>query len=126
MSLFEHVGGWITSTDDPALQRLFATAAHRHAWHAELWQHRTPTIPGAEEISPDTGIGRALDGREGDDARAGAYADALAEMLTGLRALRERIDDDLDPATVRVIDLVASDAQAAAAALRVHLVSDTT
>ena len=32
----------VTTTAPGELQRLFAEACHRHAWHAELWELCTP------------------------------------------------------------------------------------
>lgn len=111
VSLFEHLGGWVATTDDPALQRLFAVAAHRHAWHGELWRERTPAIPVAAIAVDVAAISEAGD----DTDRWTAYATALGVMITDLLALRDHVDPELDPATVRVIDLVVADARALAA-----------
>jgi hypothetical protein len=109
-SLFEHLGAWVATTDDPALQRLFAVGAHRHAWHAELWRERTPVIPVTAIAADVAAISEAGD----DTDRWAAYATALGVMISELDALRHHVDTDLDPSTARVIDLVVADARALA------------
>ena len=104
--LFRTLGAWVADEPDPSRQRWFATAAHRHAWHAELWRERRPRIPveaGAGESSASAG--------EPDD-RGAWYRSQLASILDELTALRDRIDATLDPSTCRVIDLVTNDVQA--------------
>jgi len=100
--LFETLGRWVVSTDDPALQQLIAEACHRHAWHAELWAARTPTVPIDE---PEIASRPALD----DADRAGSYRTVLAEMQSDLDAVAARVDRRLDPSTSRVVDLVSAD-----------------
>jgi hypothetical protein len=100
--LFEIVGRWVASTDDPELQRTFAIASHRHAWHAELWADRLPSIPSDTE-PPRFPIDLA-----GDD-HAAAYRAALVELIAQLGEVDDRIDAELDPSTARTIALVTSD-----------------
>ena len=47
LDLFEQLGALVTADATPAgdEQQLFAKACHQHAWHAELWLQRAPTIP---------------------------------------------------------------------------------
>ena len=106
LALFEQLGTWVTTTADPALQRLFATAAHRHAWHAQLWADRSPTIPVPPVVAEVATIVEAGD----DTDRWAAYATSLGTLLVELGALRGRIDPELDPGTARVIELVGADA----------------
>jgi hypothetical protein len=40
--LFEAVGGWVTSTADPALKLVFARQSRRFGWHAELLEPIRP------------------------------------------------------------------------------------
>jgi hypothetical protein len=106
LALFEHLGTWVATTAHPPLQRLFATAAHRHAWHAQLWADRSPLIPVPPLVVDIAAIVEA-----GDDAdRWTAYATALGTLIVELGALRDRIDPELDPGTARVIELVGADA----------------
>lgn len=105
-SLFEHLGAWVASTSQPALQRLFATAAHRHAWHADLWAGRSPTIPVVAVAADVAAIAEAGD----DTDRWTAYVTALGMLIVDLEHVRHRIDPDLDPSTTRVLDLVLTDA----------------
>ena len=106
LELFAVLGGWVASTDAPALQRLFAEACHRHAWHAELWRQRTPTIPGAA-VAAQPGV---LQDAPNDDSGRGAwYRAALGEIAAELAALGARVDVALDPSTARTLDLVGRD-----------------
>jgi len=106
LALFQHLGTWVATTTDPALQRLFATAAHRHAWHAQLWADRSPTIRVPHVVVDVAAIVEAGD----DTDRWTAYATSLGTLIVDLGALRDRIDPDLDPSTARVIELVGADA----------------
>jgi hypothetical protein len=116
-SLFEHLGGWVASTSQPALQRLFGAAAHRHAWHAELWARRSPTVPVAALAADVAAISEAGD----DTDRWTAYVTALGLLIVDLEELRQRVDPDLDPSTIRVLDLVLADAHQLAHALTTTL-----
>lgn len=113
MSLFERLGGWVASTGHPALQRLFATAAHRHAWHAGLWAGRSPTVPVVAVIDDVAAVADAHD----DADRWAAYVTSLGQLIADLDGLRGRVDPDLDPGTARVIGLVLRDARELADAL---------
>ena len=106
LELFEQLGGWITDTADPELQRLFTEAAHRHAWHADLWAQRTPVITAvAVDASVVTRTAAAIEPAD----RARAYADALDDLTIELGALLTRVDVLLDPSTARTIELVQND-----------------
>lgn len=101
LDLFEQLGATITSL--PAdRQRIHAEAAHRHAWHAELWADRLPAIPDVD-LDATTAMHRT-DGDLLDD-----YPALLAAMETELDGWIERIDADLDPSTRRAISLVLAD-----------------
>lgn len=101
---FVLLGQRVRDAPDPKLQRLFATAAQRHAWHAELWAHRRPAIPHDATHAPPPPALIAV----GDDLVAD-YRDHLALQRTWLERLRSDIDGELDPATERVITLVDAD-----------------
>jgi hypothetical protein len=105
--LFERCGAWVATSEHPGLQQLLATATHRHAWHAELWSRRRPTIPVDDPpaASPDEQHVEL----DGDAARAAAYANELESMLTALDRIRAASDPTLDPATHRTLDLVTTD-----------------
>jgi hypothetical protein len=100
--LFERLGAWVADEPDPMLQRWFALAAHRHAWHGDLWDGRRPAIPvDAPRIEQPT---------DDDPAdRADWYRTELAAMRSDLTALEHRVDPVLDPSTRRVLDLVLAD-----------------
>ncbi len=106
LDLFEALGRWVVDTDDPSLQQLFAEAGHRHAWHADLWQQRSPAIP---PVEPDLLTHAFRTAIPDDDDRAGTYRRHLDRLLDRLDDLDDRTDPVLDPATHRVIRLVAAD-----------------
>jgi hypothetical protein len=106
LDLFAQLGAWVSTTSPGELQRLFAEACHRHAWHAELWEQRTPAIPGARTASTPPADQSEVDG---DDARRDRYRAELSTLEDELRALRARIDPALDASTARTIDLVGRD-----------------
>jgi hypothetical protein len=107
-ALFEVLGGWVADESDPQVQQWFAVATHRHAWHAELWSCRRPTIPAdARADSPE------LPPATGD--RASWYRDRLAEVGREIAAVSARVDPTLDPSTARVVQLVTADLAALAA-----------
>ncbi len=107
LDLFETLGAWIADTDEPALQRLFVEASHRHAWHAEVWLARTPAIP-TVDVEALTGAHRA--GREDPPPdRRVWYRTRVDEQLARLESLDARVDPVLDPATRRAIRLVSAD-----------------
>ena len=101
---FELLGQRVRAEPDPALQRLFATAAQRHAWHAELWASRRPAIPHDMVHTLPPPVAPAIE----DDLPA-AYREHLVAERAKLARLRADVDRDLDPSTVRVIDLVDAD-----------------
>jgi hypothetical protein len=109
LELFERLGGWVTTTESGELQRLFAEACHRHAWHAELWSARLPAIPtlATEPNAPDAELTGAAD--DSDDDRRALYRAALEALDRDLRSLHGRVDPVLDPSTARTIDLVGRD-----------------
>ncbi len=108
LDLFERVGSWVTTTDDGALQRLFAQACHQHAWHAELWAQRCPTIP-AIDLEPATASYRPPIHPIADSERLAQYRRSLADLLVDLAALKSHVDQNLDPNTTRTINLVSRD-----------------
>ena len=105
LDLFRELGAWVT-TAGVEHQRWFATACHRHAWHAELWAHRSPAIP---PVDLDAAVADASRTRLPDDPDATAYRSLLDSMLAELDELSPRVDDDLDPGTRRVLTLVRRD-----------------
>lgn len=110
---FVVLGRHVATEPDPALQRTLAAAAHRHAWHAELWAQRRPAIPhDAVHPLPEPATVDAA----GD--LVGTYRSHLAAQRALLSELRGRTDRELDPATRRVVDLVDADLADLAARLR--------
>jgi hypothetical protein len=106
IDLFEQLGGWVVDTTDHELQRLFALASHLHAWHAELWAQRAPAIP---PVELDTSVAHPPPTAVAPADRAAVYGAVLDRLLVDLRRLRDRLDELLDPSTIRTITLVIAD-----------------
>ena len=104
--LFETLGGWVVSTEDPATQQRFARAAHRHAWHAELWAARRPTVP---LVAAEFGDGTVDAIADASDSRLPWYLGHISDLRSDLAALAARVDPVLDPSTARVIALIDAD-----------------
>jgi hypothetical protein len=118
LQLFTLLGASVASTSPGELQRLFAEACHRHAWHAELWEARIPAIPAATISGQGERLGHHPQPlSDGDDARRNRYRGELSTMEEALRALRARTEPALDPNTARTIDLVGRDVVEIAARL---------
>lgn len=101
LDLFEQLGATFTSL--PAdRQRVHAEAAHRHAWHAELWASRTPAIPGVD-------LDEMTAARRTDADLLAEYSTLLADMVAELDEWAARIDIELDPSTMRTITLARTD-----------------
>jgi hypothetical protein len=109
LDLFERLGAWVTTTEDGVLQRLFATACHRHAWQAEVWLDRAPTIPVVDVDAATATWRRPLPDPSDAGGRAAAYADALAKLGERLANVAGGVDGELDPSTARVLALSRAD-----------------
>lgn len=105
LDLFGELGRWVTAAD-PRHQRWYATACHRHAWHADLWAVRSPTIP---PVDLDGAVADARRTRLPAAPDAASYRAVITGMLEELETLSRRIDPDLDPGTQRVLTLVRND-----------------
>jgi hypothetical protein len=107
LDLFEQVGALVTAqnTTAGADQQNSAAACHRHAWHAELWASRAPTIPPVrfeEGVASHRGVfPRVTD--------AVGYRTVIDQVRRELSTLTTRFDPLLDPSTARVIALVLAD-----------------
>jgi hypothetical protein len=117
LDLFEQLGALIVAEATPAGadQQTYATACHRHAWHAELWAARTPTIPavgtgpvGTEAAGAEASVA-PLRGALGTAVDAESYRNIIERLRRELTELRTRFDPLLDPSTDRVITLVLAD-----------------
>lgn len=109
--LFAQLGGWVVDTPDPELQRLFAEACHRHAWHAELWAQRTPAIAPVAPSPDEPSTAQPPEAVAPAD-RAAVYADAIDQLESTATATSDRFDALLDPGTARTIELVLADLRA--------------
>lgn len=105
LDLFRELGVWVRVAD-PEHQRWYATACHRHAWHADLWARRSPAIP---PVDLDVAVADARQTRLPEAPDAPAYRSLLTAVLADLDELARRVDPDIDPATQRVLTLVRRD-----------------
>ena len=107
--LFGVLGRWVADEPDPARQRWFATAAHRHAWHADLWAARAPALRDWS-LEPATVAARGRIGAPADSAARGEWHHrVVAGLVTELDGLAAVVDAELDPSTARTIALVRAD-----------------
>lgn len=107
-ALFEQLGPWVVDEPDPKAQQWFAVACHRHAWHAELWERRRPSIAQPIRVSWAGPTGTSHPAETGRD-RVAWYSNRLAALKHDLAELEGRLDPVLDPSTARVITLVRAD-----------------
>jgi hypothetical protein len=49
--LFEVLGGWVASESQPEARLMFDVQSRHHAWHAQLWADRLPSVDGV--VDPD-------------------------------------------------------------------------
>lgn len=103
--LFEVVGSWVADEPDPDRQRRYGLASHRHAWHAELWDQRSPTIP-VDRPPADTSH---LTPPDGSAARHDWYRRVVNDLIDETAALAAHVDPLLDPGTLRAAHLVLAD-----------------
>ena len=112
LDLFELLGSWVTATAPGSEQRRWARLAHQHAWHAELWAERAPTIPAVDHAAAvDAHRGALTEPRPLDRERW--YSETMHALSIELDAASDALDPELDPSTQRVIDLVLNDVRAA-------------
>jgi hypothetical protein len=116
--LFETLGGWARRLSDPAVQRVFGTWCHRHAWHAELWRSRLPAIDAAGGGDDDVDawiapLRSAMNGvTTADEAIAVLCHSVLPALKEAVAEHRDAIDALLDGPTARILDLVDADLSA--------------
>lgn len=116
--LFEVVGGWVASTDDPAAKRLFATQCHHHAWRAEQWDALAPepwqTLPDDLRPGPPDDLVPFVDALAvvaGTVGRlAGLHRVALPHLLSAYADHLDRASVVADAPVMRVLRLVRHDA----------------
>lgn len=107
LAWFARLGTLVTATGAGPIQRAVATAAHRHAWHADLWAARTPAIPPVDPPADPTGLLPAE--TSADDGWLVGYRTELTSLAAELDRLAARVDPALDPSTTRTITLVRRD-----------------
>ncbi len=115
--LFETVGAWVASTDDPEIKLLFDRHSQHHAWRAQQWWDRLPVLAEVERdrlIQPPTSAAAAaataLARLDGTLIRmAGVYRVALPRLFTAYHHHRLRADPASDGSAIRTLDLLMPD-----------------
>jgi hypothetical protein len=115
--LFETLGGWVASTDEPEAKLLFDRHSQHHAWRAEQWWDRLPVLADVERErviqAPAAGAAAGaavLASLDGTTARlAGVYRVALPRLFAGYHRHRQRADPTGDASAIRTLDLLMPD-----------------
>ena len=115
--LFEIVGGWVASTQEPAVKLMLDRHSQNHAWRAAQWWDRLPVLAGVDRDAlvaapgaPAAAAMEALQALEGTVARlAGAYRVALPRLFSAYTAHRAAAGPVSDGATLRTLGIVGPD-----------------
>lgn len=115
--LFEVLGAWVASTDEPEAKLLFDRHSQHHAWRAQQWWDRLPVLADVERErvvqppAPAAAAGTAALARlDGTTARlAGAYRVALPRLFAGYDRHRQQADPTSDGSAIRTLDLLMPD-----------------
>jgi hypothetical protein len=118
--LFEILGGWVSSTDDPDVKLLFDQHSQHHAWRADQWWDRLPVLADVDRPGLVTApsaqvaeVAAALAALEGAVPRlAGAYRLALPRLVAAYQEHRLTVSPASDGAVMRTLDIVLPDAVA--------------
>lgn len=115
--MFEILGGWVGSTDDPAVKLMLDRHAQHHAWRAQQWWDRLPVLADVERdnlvAAPGGPVARAMDAI-GDCSTAvtrlaGAYRFALPRMFAAYQRHRSAASPVSDASALRTLGLVGPD-----------------
>ena len=121
--LFETLGRWARELPEPDVKRVMATWCHRHAWHAELWRERLPSVDTVADPDDDVDAWieplrvALLDVNTSEEAIAALRESVLPALEAALTEHRDAIDPLLDGPTARVLDLLGADLAAERTAL---------
>ncbi len=118
--LFEILGSWIASTEEPETKLLFDRHSQHHAWRAQQWWDRLPVLADVDRhrlVVPPTeraaAAADALAGLQGTMARlAGVYRAALPRLFAAYHRHRSRADPTGDASAIRTLDLLLPDVAA--------------
>jgi hypothetical protein len=112
--LFETIGRWVPTEEDPGAKLVFARWSRRHAWHAELWATVVPVLhdvdlQGPREPGEELGLTLGPDMPRGTDARLDAYAAELAAFTSTLAGWQAEAVAESDGPILRVAGIVQTD-----------------
>ena len=122
-NLFETVGGWVTSTPEPAAKAVLAAQSLHHAWRAEQWYGLLPAVPhlAVEDLVTPPPDVLPLPGDETAARLAWLVDQALPRLLAAYADHLAATAPLTDGPTIRILGLVTADVRAdlaAAEALR--------
>lgn len=119
--LFEVLGGWVATTEEPAVKVLLEAHAHQHAWHAQLWLDRLPelrelrpeevTAPAAPGLAEAVDLVAAADGTV--ERLVGAYRVLLPRLVTTYARHLDGCAPVADAPVIRSLHLVLADGREA-------------
>lgn len=115
--LFEVLGGWVATTEEPEARMALATSCRRHEWHARLWHDLVPAIgtpPVEVRITcPGPGWEAVLDAVAGATSTverlSGAWRAVLAHLIATDDARLAVTTPVADAPLRRVLGLVLAD-----------------
>ena len=122
--LFEVLGSWVSSESAPEPRILFDAHSRIHAWHAELWSERIPSVPGLVDPASVTAapseeaerllstLGGAHDGELGGGTLlrlVGLSRVVSPRLVSGYRLHLQRAVEVSDAPVVRALHLVIRD-----------------
>lgn len=119
MRLFEVLGGWVPTVPELDVKLHLGTHADHHAWHAQLWHERLPSLPHLpvdELVRPGDGVDAFMDALgepRGSDQTVeklvGLYRVLVPHKVAAYTHHRERTTAVADAPTTRALDLALRD-----------------
>lgn len=119
MRLFEVVGSWVPTVPELDVKLHLGTHADHHAWHAQLWHERLPSLPGLsadELVRPGDGVeafmaalGEPQDPDQTLEKLVGLYRVLVPHKVAAYTHHHERTTAVADAPTIRALDLVLRD-----------------
>lgn len=115
--LFEIVGGWAGTTEDPASSVLFGEMSRRHGWHAEVFFDRLPELASVDAEQLVTSPGPATDALLAAVAAqppvigrlVATYRVLLPLLVTEYRSTLVTLSPVAEPSLRRWLDIVVRD-----------------
>lgn len=115
--MFEILGGWVGSTQQPQVKLMLDRHAQHHAWRAAQWWDRLPVLADVDRddlvAAPTAAVSRAMDGIAACSTAvsrlAAAYRFALPRMFSAYQHHRAAASPVSDGSAMRTLGLVGAD-----------------